>query len=106
MFQLPVINDSEFAAIAVKVNSAQSLTDVEQIQWDRYVSAQLDIRAQLFDLHTNDLVSGDLWSYWDYAFSQGWNSGHEGIWQENRFGYHAVFRRTSTRASSRRAGAA
>jgi hypothetical protein len=89
--QLPVINNADFAAINSKVLNSQPLTDVEQIRWDKHMSAQIDIWAQLFDLQRNDLISQELWKYWDDGFVQDWGAGHESIWQRIRGAYDPDF---------------
>lgn len=89
--QLPVVENADFAAIHAKVLNSQSLAEVEQIRWDRYMAAQIDIWAQLFDLHSNDLISQDLWNYWDHGFVQAWGAQHKAIWQKVRGAYRPDF---------------
>jgi len=89
--QLPVINNAEFAAVYAKAWNSQPLTEVEQIQWDRFLGAQIDIWAQLFDLHSSGLISQDLWNYWDTGFVQGWTAGHDDMWRRYRGAYDTDF---------------
>ncbi len=77
---LPVINNPEFAAVYVKINDSEGLSDAEQIQWDFYMGAQIDIWAQLFDLYKDGLISQEKWEYWD--------NGYWIVWQRNRIGEH------------------
>jgi len=88
---LPVINNSDFAAINAKVLNSEALSDVEQLQWDRYLGGQIDIWAQLFDLRSNDLISEDIWSYWDLGFVRSWDPSHERVWERSREIYDPEF---------------
>ena len=89
--QLPVIGNADFAKINAKALNSQPLTNVEQIRWDRYMAAQIDIWAQLFDLRSSDLISQGLWNYWDRGFAQAWGAEHESIWQKIRGAYDPDF---------------
>jgi hypothetical protein len=89
--QLPVINNASFAVIRAKVLNAQPLSDVEQIQWDTYMAAQIDIWAQLYDLRSSDLISQDLWDYWDSGFVQAWDVERQNTWQRIRDAYSPDF---------------
>ena len=89
--QLPLVNDPSFAAINAKVESSQPLTNVEQIRWDTFIAAQIDIWAQLFDLQRNGLISQNIWSYWDVGFVQAWSDGHSRVWRKNRGIYDPSF---------------
>ena len=89
--QLPVINSADFAAINAKVLNSESLTEIEQIRWDRHMAAQIDIWAQLYDLRSSDLISQDLWRYWDTGFAQEWGAEHQRIWEGIRGAYDPDF---------------
>jgi hypothetical protein len=91
--QLPLINDATFAAISAKVRSSQPLTEVEQIRWDTFIAAQIDMWAQLFDLQRNGLISQSIWSYWDVGFIEAWSAGHARVWQRNRGIYDPSFQK-------------
>ncbi len=69
---LPVINNSEFAAVYAKARGSEILSAVEEVQWNRYQAVQFDIWAQLYDLYTDDLISQEKWDYWDDGYWRGW----------------------------------
>jgi hypothetical protein len=90
--QLPVINDANFALVRAKAQNSETLSDVEQVQWNAYMAAQFDIWAQLFDLRSSDLISQELWRYWDDGFIKAWGAGHEGVWPKIKNAYSSEFR--------------
>jgi len=74
---LSAIDNPDFAAVLAKVRNSESLSDVEQIQWDRYQAGGFDIWAQLFDLYKDGLISQEKWEYWDGGYCR--------IWQRNQY---------------------
>jgi hypothetical protein len=74
---MPAINNTDFAAVLAKVGNSESLSDVEQIQWDRYQAGAFDIWAQLFDLYKDGLISQQKWEYWD--------NGYWRVWQPDQY---------------------
>jgi len=88
---LSVINNADFASVRAKAQSSQPFSDAEQIQWDSYMAAQIDIWAQLFDLQSNHLISQELWGYWDDGFMHAWGDHHERVWQRIRGAYNHDF---------------
>ena len=82
---LPIITGGDLAAVSAKVKMSEALSPAEQIQWDAYLSAQLDIWAQLFESHNNRLISSDYWQYWDNGFWRLWKqNGYARIYEFNR----------------------
>ena len=82
---LPIITDGELAAVNAKVLTSETLSPGEQVQWDAFLSAQLDIWSQLFESHNNGLISSDYWLYWDNGFWRLWGqNGYARIFESNR----------------------
>ena len=89
---LPAINNPDFAAVLAKVKDSESLSAVEQIQWDRYQAGQFDIWAQLFDLYRDGLISQEKWSYWDNGYWRAWQRNEIGqTWESSAEVYDPDF---------------
>jgi len=90
---LPIISGGELAAVKSKVLNSESLSNVEEVQWDAYLSGQIDIFAQLFDRHNSGLISPDYWSYWDNGFWVDWDENDFArIYESNREYFDPAFR--------------
>ena len=91
---LPVVENPELAAIRNKVNQLESLSALEQIQWNSYQAGRIDIWAQLFDLYSDGIISEEKWHYWNEGYWRSWHSaGYENSWSlDNGAEYDLAFR--------------
>ena len=90
---LPVMTDGELATIAAKVASSESLSAAEKLQWNRYLAAQIDVWAQLYDSYAHGLIGSDYWAYWNSGFWRLWvENGYNDIFQSRRDFYDPSFR--------------
>ena len=69
---LPVLNNAQLADVSSKVLDSQELSIAEQRQWDVYLSAQIDLFAQLFERRNSGLISAEYWDYWENGFWSDW----------------------------------
>lgn len=90
---LPVLNNSQLAEVRSKVMDSQQLSTVEQIQWDVYLSAQIDLFAQLFERRSSGLISEEYWGYWSGGFWAVWETNDFArIYDRDRDYYSATFK--------------
>lgn len=81
MSTLPVVNNSELAAIRNKVDGSLPLSPVEKIQWNTYQAGRIDVWAQLYDLYSDGIISAEKWHYWDEGYWRSWHSArYEEFW--------------------------
>ena len=89
---LPVLNNPQLAEVRSKVMDSQQLSAVEQIQWDVYLAAQIDLFAQLFERRNSGLIAEEYWGYWSSGFWAVWKSNEFArMYERNRDYYSAAF---------------
>lgn len=89
---LPLLNNPEMAELRSKVLDSEELSTMEQRTWDAYISAQVDLFAQLFDRRVSGLISSDYWDSWESGYWVDWEeNGYARIFESNRGYYSAAF---------------
>jgi len=91
--QIPVLENPILADTIAKARAGEALTPREQIQWNTFVSAKMDIWSQIFNLHQNGVISTEAWKGWEGGFWVHWaNDGMASTWPGMREIYGESFR--------------
>ena len=92
--ELTVASDAEWSRIIVQGRTQQEqLSDVEQHRYDAYLSAMLDLWAEMLDRYDDGLVEEQMLADWDTYFTN-WVQHHltESDWTRIEWGWPGPIR--------------
>ena len=92
--ELTVASDPEWSRIVVQGrNRQEQLTEVDQHRYDAYLSAMLDLWAEMLDRYDDGLVGEQMLADWDTYFTN-WIQHHmaESDWERIKWGWPGPIR--------------
>lgn len=87
------LTNQGFAAVVVKANDDYgSLSPVEKLQFDQYVSSGLNLWEEAFDSRRSGMLEEEYWQAWDRSFrSRMREDSWQTVWRSNGASYNEEF---------------